>query len=160
MLDINDDDIFDKQESISNENELLHVAKNLLNGDILAYCKLKMYFICRFPLVPKLFKDKHIQIVFDLMKENADTYQNPFAQAMIGWMIWSGTGSTINLDLAIDYITKSAIQNNPVGLIEKGFIQWINAKNEDEVHLTYKFFVKALKLSSTNGYALHAMGLY
>ncbi len=160
MLNLTDDDIFDKKAEIANENDLLEVADRVLNGNIPAYCNLKMYFICKFPLVSKVIKDKHTLTIFTLMKEQADIYQNPFAQAMLGWMFWSGTGASINKNHAIDYISKSSDKNNPVGLVEKGFIEWITAKKEYEKRSVNKLFVKALELSSSNGYAQHALGLY
>ncbi len=160
MLNLTDNDIFNTKAEIANVDDLLNMANNLLNGSVPAYCNLKMYFVCKFPLVPKAIKDKHASIIYTQMKEQADTYQNSFAQAMLGWMLWSGTGTSINKNHAIDYITKSANMNNSTGIIEKGFLEWITAKKEYERRSVNKLFEKALELSNTNGYAQHALGLY
>lgn len=161
MFEVTEEDIFNKKGTIATEEDLTDLCNILLNGNILAYCVITDFFQSRFPLFSIKVKDKYKQIVYQLLKVNSAQHDNPYAKALLGWMTWSGTGTPLNDNLAISYITDSANQNNPIGLVLKGFLHTRGFLTDSPSKDTGRaLFEKALEENPLNGYALTALGLY
>ncbi len=154
-------DFLDKKSIITNDTDLNKMVNDVINGDIKSYCDLKDYFLSRFPLVNSDIKTHHKKFGFNTFKNAADFINNPYAQSFLGWLYWTGLCGDINDSLAIEYFTKSAKQQNVMGLTELGLVHSIvGINNKQDQYAAVNLFEEASHRSDGTAYTDFILGLY
>ncbi len=153
------ENLFNYKSFIASENDLSQAINKISDGDIPTYCRLKDYFLYRFPLIQLTIKAQYKQYVFNEMKQLADKGDNAYAKAFVGWMFWTGTGVDNNDELAKIYINKSAKEHNPIGLVELG-IQYLlgSIEGKPNYYIALNYFEEAMQ-NQANGYAALMLGI-